>query len=194
MYSMKIDVSNAFNRVSRHAIMFIVRKHFPRLARWVEWCYGHDSILCYANWEILSREGVQQGDPLGPLLFSLVLHAVIKSIDTTCPNLILNKWYLDDGVIIGTSSELLKVMEILEKEGPESGLFINLGKFEVIYKTDNNDVTNNNSYYNYYYYNKVRNIFPEPIKLIHASVESGFDIVGAPIGTKTCCENHGRGA
>jgi hypothetical protein len=42
----------------------------------------------------LSETGVQQGDPLGPLLFCLTLHPVIKSLKSE-----FNVWYLDDGVL-----------------------------------------------------------------------------------------------
>ena len=43
---------------------------------------------------------MQQGDPLDPLLFALLLHKVIAAIDADddCLRLILQAWYLDDGV------------------------------------------------------------------------------------------------
>ena len=56
----------------------------------------------------MASSSVQQGDPLGPLLFSLVLlqfidffklHGLVK----------LNLWYLDDGTFIGSKSSLLKL-------------------------------------------------------------------------------------
>ena len=48
-----------------------------------------------------SETGVQQGDPLGPLLFCLVLHKVATAIaaDSICPQLSFHSWYMDDGVI-----------------------------------------------------------------------------------------------
>ena len=41
-----------------------------------------------------SEQGVQQGDPLGPLLLSLVLHKPIAS-GSECSKLLFTMWYLD---------------------------------------------------------------------------------------------------
>ena len=43
---------------------------------------------------IWSDSGVQQGDPLGPLLFSLAIHDIASSMKTN-----YNVWYLDDATI-----------------------------------------------------------------------------------------------
>eukprot|EP00731_Ephydatia_muelleri_P017772 Em0010g870a len=53
-----------------------------------------------------SESGVQQGDPLGSLLFALVLHKVISAIDTDdeCLDLLYQAWYMDDGVLAGKSA------------------------------------------------------------------------------------------
>ena len=54
----------------------------------------------YLNWSdevIESAVGVQQGDPLAPVLFCLVLKKVINAISDSCA-LDINLWFLDDGV------------------------------------------------------------------------------------------------
>ena len=71
---LKVDFSNAFNCVSRTAVLAETQEHLPGLMRWVEWCYAGRTNLLFGGHTLDSEAGVQQGDPLGPLLFSLAVH------------------------------------------------------------------------------------------------------------------------
>ena len=73
----KVDMSNAFNAVSRQAVLDECATFFPELLPWVSWCYGSHSWLWHPMGKISSQSGVQQGDPLGPMLFALVLHKLV---------------------------------------------------------------------------------------------------------------------
>jgi hypothetical protein len=76
---------------------------------------------------------VQQGDPLGPLLFSLVLHRIVTKISSRakCANLLLNLWYMDDGIIAGPAPDVRKALKLIVKYGPDLGLDLNLEKCEL---------------------------------------------------------------
>ena len=56
----------------------------------------------------------QQGDPLGPLLFSLVLHKIASAVDSDneCLNLLFQAWFLDDGVIAGRRSDVQRRLNL----------------------------------------------------------------------------------
>ena len=94
----------------------------------MECSYGSQPSLLLDNRPILSCCGVQQGDPLGPLGFALVLHSVIEKIKESVPGLLINVWYLDDGTLCGTEQELAIALSIIELEGPPRGLFLNKSK------------------------------------------------------------------
>ena len=80
----------------------------------------------------MSQEGVQQGDPLGPLLFAVVIHAIIVSIAVQVPKLEANLWYLDDGTFAGKTSDVYRAYQILEDMGPTKGLILGHSKCELI--------------------------------------------------------------
>ena len=83
--------------------------------------YDHEHI-------IMSESGVQQGDPLGPLYFCCGLNPLVNEIKALCP--LYNKWYMDDGGIIGDVELLKKVWKLLLKRGPGLGLHLNPSKCE----------------------------------------------------------------
>ena len=128
----KVDLKNAFNNVSRAAFIALTRHYFPELSRWVEWCYGTTSALTYGQIRISSEEGAQQGDPLGPLLFSLVMLQVSEEIKISSGGLQLHMWYLDDGVLAGPSYEVQNALRVIAEVGPKWGMFLNPEKCEII--------------------------------------------------------------
>jgi ubiquitin carboxyl-terminal hydrolase 44/49 len=69
-----------------------------------------------------------EGDPLGPLLFAIVLHDLILKIATECPGLDINLWYLDDGSLMGDAADLYKAWTIISVYGRDFGLYVNVPK------------------------------------------------------------------
>ena len=80
-------------------MLIAVRDQVPELLPLVLSAYGAPSCLLFGQDIIQSSEGVQQGDPLGPLLFCLTIHNMVEQL---CSQ--LNVFYLDDGNLGGTSN------------------------------------------------------------------------------------------
>ncbi|GJV80376.1 putative reverse transcriptase domain-containing protein [Tanacetum coccineum] len=109
-----------------------VRLRCPAISCWVEFCYSKPTRLYIGEHTLWSCQGVQQGDPLGPLLFSLVLHPLICKIkDSFSPS--LHAWYLDDGTIVGDTLVVGNVLEVIMEDGPGCGLHLNVDKTEVFW-------------------------------------------------------------
>ena len=72
----KVDMKNAFNAVSRQAVVEECATFPPEILPWVSWCYGSHPLLWHPLGQISSQSGIQQGDPLGPLLFALALQKI----------------------------------------------------------------------------------------------------------------------
>ena len=70
---------------------------------------------------------MQQGDPLGPLLFSLVILQFIDAVNLR-DFVELNLWYLDDGTLVGKQYSLSSLLSLFATRGPDFGLHLNLTK------------------------------------------------------------------
>lgn len=161
---LKVDFTNAFNLVNRQVFIEQVRQHFPSLAQWVEFCYKADSRMLLGNSEFLCKGGVHQGDPLGPLLFSLALHKLILEVEREVPQLLLNSWYLDDGTLIGSIPDVQKAWAIIRQKAGQFGLQVNASKSEVWWPSRDQNL---------------HNAFPD---IPGSGLGNGTEILGSAIG------------
>jgi len=77
---------------------------------------------------VWSTQGVQQGDPLGPFLFPAGIQAALDALPQGGA---LHRWYLDDGVFLGSVAEVEEVLGALRQTLPPLGLELNLRKTTV---------------------------------------------------------------
>ncbi|KAJ0179217.1 hypothetical protein K1T71_004929 [Dendrolimus kikuchii] len=122
---LKVDVKNAFNSVDRSALLSQIKDQIPDCYHFLWQCYSQNSKLIFQDNVIYSKTGCQQGDPLGPAIFSLAIHPIITRLKSK-----FNVWYLDDGTLGGEVDDVLEDFTILTKELKTIGLEINLSKCE----------------------------------------------------------------
>jgi hypothetical protein len=123
----KIDFSNAFNALRRDVILETVAQDFPSAYPFILACYGQGSHLFFGDDTLTSAEGVQQGDPLGPFLFSLATLPILAGVRTQ-----LKFAFLDDLTVGGEIHSLVGVVEYIRQEAAAVGLVMNDSKSEVI--------------------------------------------------------------
>ena len=158
------DMSNAFNECNRSSFLSRFKSVFPELFAWVEWCYCCSGELHFGPHCIPSTTGVQQGGPLGPLLFALVLLEYLSTHPS--PNgLLYQLWYLDDGGLVGSRSALATFLDDLQCHGRGFGLCPNFGKCEVFWPSGQQDFLE----------------FPSSVQRAVLSHSSGAVFLGSPV-------------
>jgi hypothetical protein len=123
-----------------------------------------------------SGQGVQQGDPLGPLLFCLVMRHVSLGVanifsTTGTPGMSLNTSYLDDGLFGHNQGTMTRVLEYLQSPTVQSlGLYLNIEKSS-IYQPNHLSIPH---------------MLPADLPF-ECGPSSGLKLLGAPIGNLEFC-------
>jgi Reverse transcriptase (RNA-dependent DNA polymerase) len=111
---LRIDAENAFNKVSRAAMLDGVLTHAPGTARKVYADYSQPPLLKAGAALFTSREGAQQGCQLSMIMCCVGEHPTVEKIEAKC-NLDVNLWIAEDGSLYGKIDRLLAI-DILEAE------------------------------------------------------------------------------
>jgi hypothetical protein len=99
-YVTSLDFSNAFNSLSRRELAKGVLQHAPSLYRAARWAYNDETPLVVSGDGepvlLFSSQGVRQGDPLGPLFFSIAIRNTLDSLLSNLGSGYAILAYLDD--------------------------------------------------------------------------------------------------
>ena len=126
----KLDFSNAFNSLRRDCMLQAVNNVIPELYRYCCLAYSQSTLLSFGQYTVLSQEGTQQGDPIGPLLFCITVHPLLQSM-SSC----FNVGYLDDFCLGGAEQTVAKDIDAVMNLGATMGLNLNTSKCELIQKS-----------------------------------------------------------
>ena len=161
----KLDIKNAFNLMRRDHMLKACQLRVPSVFTLVHLSYAEHSPLVASDSIIMSQSGVQQGDPLGPLLFSLGVDEIVRSIQSP-----LNFWYLDDATIGGPVDSVLADLQKVIPALSQIGLDVNPSKSELINVTCDQESLDT-------FLVSVKALLPE-LKL---TSPNDLEILGAPI-------------
>ena len=117
---LKLDFANAFNSVRQNSILEAVALELPQLLLYVSASYESPSSLVFGGFILDFAEGIQQGDPLGPILFSMAISKVLLLLQSE-----FTAAYLDDVALGGTIESLEVKLTRFEKHANSVGLTLN---------------------------------------------------------------------
>jgi hypothetical protein len=127
-----LDFKNAFNTLDRADLASGLARFAPSLYRTGRWAYGtrNDLVLTGETGELhllKSSQGVRQGDPFGPLFFSLGVRSLLDELAHHLGPSRLVLAYLDDVYILSNDRDTLGTVQAFFHSSPSS-LQLNMTK------------------------------------------------------------------
>ena len=107
--------------------MNLVKIKLPGMYNFIKHCYGQETFLRFGNEIISLSEGVPQGDPLGPFLFSIgIQEDIVNKMESE-----FNCWFLDDGCLGGNPQTVITDLQKIKESFNSHGLELNTAKCEL---------------------------------------------------------------
>jgi hypothetical protein len=117
-----LDVNNAFNAVSRSKMIIEVmtKPWLEPLRGFVRMAYSRATHILMPDksgrfsiiYDMLSKQGVRQGDPLGSLLFAITIHPILKEFTSEHPSIKLVSYH-DDTKLVGKPKDLVPALDAI---------------------------------------------------------------------------------
>jgi Reverse transcriptase (RNA-dependent DNA polymerase) len=139
-YQAFLDISKAFDSVCRDKLLQILQQYGagPNILKildtfWQQLCVAPRQAGFYGP-AIKSDRGVTQGDPLSPILFNIIINAVVRATKQQTLHLDGNIiFYADDGLIASNSLEnIQQYLDILNYYLAQLGLNANANKTKIL--------------------------------------------------------------
>ncbi|KAA0148764.1 hypothetical protein FNF31_07321 [Cafeteria roenbergensis] len=133
-----LDMANAYNSVSRRAMIEEVRRLDEKLVPAVLALYGSSSPLLFATdegevFELKSNRGVRQGDPAAGALFAIAVHPLVDEVRRAFPDVLILQM-ADDTTLVGPRRSAFKAAQMLAERLSTVGLRMNADKTQVLCK------------------------------------------------------------
>ncbi|TIA67872.1 hypothetical protein E3P91_04199, partial [Wallemia ichthyophaga] len=133
-FLISLDFSNAFNSIKRSTLGKAIHRNLPSLFKAIKWAYDAPTPLIVNDSKstvtVESSEGVKQGDPMGPLLFSLAAKETLQQLQRQLEGRATLMAYLDDIFLFAKEDVMDEVEDFFKNV--TCGLQLNRKKCSVV--------------------------------------------------------------
>ena len=117
--------------LNRRTALENVKALCPSLHVALQNSYSHPSYLYIGKSTILSQEGTTEGDPLAMVMYEIAILPLITRLHNVS---LTQKWYADDGSLVGKLKDIRALFDKLTQLGPKYGYLVNPPKCQLIIK------------------------------------------------------------